>query len=572
MPASGGAAGAAIRAAVAQRAVRIRSACARAPSPMNSVGTTVAQPVEHAARACSRQARLDFAPVHRKRRIHLAAPRIHPGRDHARPVRLAAPTRASASSPETPINGFPSANASPCIVAMPMRRPVNEPGPVATAKTSMSPSATSARVEQRHQIAGQTLARATVGRVAGLARRRRGRHARARSCRPGRRVKGERPSHGITAMRSASQVPAFCMRAAMPHRATVTPAMRQYLDAKRQYRDAIVFFRMGDFYEMFYEDALVASRALDLTLTSRSKDAGGNGIPMCGVPFHAVGRLHRAAGQEGLPGRDLRAGGGSEEGQGLVKREVVRVVSPGTLTDAAYLDAREPAFLMAIVQASGATATYSAPRLSTSRPASSPRPNTRAPTGSRRWPTRSPCCGRARLWCSDDRDADPSSSAVARDRRAAAAGHDDRRRGHFEPEARPARAARSVEDARPRRVRPGRPARPRSRPPAGWSVICATRRRPTSRTCAPSATARAADSLIIDPITLKHLEVVAGSEGGRKDRCCTRSIARSRRWAAGCCAPGCCGRSARSSASAIVSTPSRSSPSARPSAASSARR
>src|SRR5678816_4880772 len=70
--------------------------------------------------------------------------------------------------------------------------------------------------------------------------------------------------------------------------ATVTPAMRQYLDAKRQYRDAIVFFRMGDFYEMFYEDALVASRALELTLTSRSKDAGGAGIPMCGIPFHAL--------------------------------------------------------------------------------------------------------------------------------------------------------------------------------------------------------------------------------------------------------------------------------------------
>ena len=62
--------------------------------------------------------------------------------------------------------------------------------------------------------------------------------------------------------------------------ASATPAMRQYLDAKQQYRDAILFFRMGDFYEMFYEDALVASRALELTLTSRSNDAGGNGIPM----------------------------------------------------------------------------------------------------------------------------------------------------------------------------------------------------------------------------------------------------------------------------------------------------
>ena len=71
---------------------------------------------------------------------------------------------------------------------------------------------------------------------------------------------------------------------------SLTPAMRQYHDAKRQYRDAIVFFRMGDFYEMFFEDALVASRALELTLTSRSKDAAGGAIPMCGIPYHAAGR------------------------------------------------------------------------------------------------------------------------------------------------------------------------------------------------------------------------------------------------------------------------------------------
>src|SRR4026207_2194510 len=69
--------------------------------------------------------------------------------------------------------------------------------------------------------------------------------------------------------------------------AGATPAMRQYFEAKRQYRDAIVFFRMGDFYEMFYEDALTAARALELTLTSRSKDSNGGAIPMCGVPHHA---------------------------------------------------------------------------------------------------------------------------------------------------------------------------------------------------------------------------------------------------------------------------------------------
>ncbi len=125
--------------------------------------------------------------------------------------------------------------------------------------------------------------------------------------------------------------------------------MRQYLDAKRQFRDAIVFFRMGDFYEMFYEDALVAARALDLTLTSRSKDAGGNGIPMCGLPYHAVdGYLTRMV-KKGFRVAICEQVEDPRKAKGLVKREVVRVVSPGTLTDASYLDAREPALLMAVV-------------------------------------------------------------------------------------------------------------------------------------------------------------------------------------------------------------------------------
>jgi len=133
--------------------------------------------------------------------------------------------------------------------------------------------------------------------------------------------------------------------------ASVTPAMRQYLDAKRQHRDAIVFFRMGDFYEMFYEDALVAARALDLTLTSRSKDAGGGAIPMCGVPFHAVdGYLARLV-TKGFRVAICEQVEDPKKAKGLVKREVVRVVSPGTLTDATYLDAREPAYLMSLAHA-----------------------------------------------------------------------------------------------------------------------------------------------------------------------------------------------------------------------------
>src|ERR1700688_2797564 len=142
---------------------------------------------------------------------------------------------------------------------------------------------------------------------------------------------------------------------------SATPAMRQYLDAKQQPRDAILLFRMGDFYEMFYEDALVASRALELTLTSRSKDING-GIPMCGVPFHAVDGYIARLVKKGFRVAICDQVEDPRKAKGLVRREVVRVVSPGTLTDSTFLDAREPAFTR---------------RLSTT-----------APTGCRRSPTR----------------------------------------------------------------------------------------------------------------------------------------------------------------------------------------
>ena len=130
--------------------------------------------------------------------------------------------------------------------------------------------------------------------------------------------------------------------------AGATPAMRQYFDAKRQYRDAIVFFRMGDFYEMFYEDALTAARALELTLTSRSKDSSGGAIPMCGVPFHAADGYIARLVKKGFRVAVCEQVEDPRKAKGLVRREVVRVVSPGTLTDAGYLEARAPAFLMAI--------------------------------------------------------------------------------------------------------------------------------------------------------------------------------------------------------------------------------
>jgi DNA mismatch repair protein MutS len=126
--------------------------------------------------------------------------------------------------------------------------------------------------------------------------------------------------------------------------------MRQYLDAKQQYRDAILFFRMGDFYEMFYEDALVAARALDLTLTSRSRDGQGTSIPMCGVPHHAVDSYLARLVKKGFRVAICDQVEDPKKAKGLVRREIVRVVSPGTLTDAQYLDAREPAFLLSMFE------------------------------------------------------------------------------------------------------------------------------------------------------------------------------------------------------------------------------
>ncbi len=124
--------------------------------------------------------------------------------------------------------------------------------------------------------------------------------------------------------------------------------MRQYLDAKAEHPDALVLFRMGDFYELFFDDAVTAARELELTLTSRSKDASGNGIPMCGVPHHAIDSYLIRLVKKGYRVALCEQMEDPRKTKGLVRREVVRVVSPGTLTDAAYLESREPAFLVAI--------------------------------------------------------------------------------------------------------------------------------------------------------------------------------------------------------------------------------
>ncbi len=131
---------------------------------------------------------------------------------------------------------------------------------------------------------------------------------------------------------------------------SLTPAMRQYFDAKRQHQDALLLFRMGDFYELFYDDALTAARVLDITLTSRSRDSHGNAIPMCGVPVHAFDTYLTRLVRKGFRVAVCEQVEDPRSAKGVVRREVVRVVSPGTLTDAAYLDAREPAFLTSLVK------------------------------------------------------------------------------------------------------------------------------------------------------------------------------------------------------------------------------
>jgi DNA mismatch repair protein MutS len=127
-----------------------------------------------------------------------------------------------------------------------------------------------------------------------------------------------------------------------------TPLMRQYLDIKEQYPDAIVFFRLGDFYEMFFDDAVIAARLLELTLTTRDKGKD-DAVPMCGVPHHAA-RVYIAKLTE--LGHKVVLCEQTEDpklAKGLVKREVVRIVTPGVVLDDDVLEPKLPRYLAALV-------------------------------------------------------------------------------------------------------------------------------------------------------------------------------------------------------------------------------
>jgi DNA mismatch repair protein MutS len=128
---------------------------------------------------------------------------------------------------------------------------------------------------------------------------------------------------------------------------SATPMLRQYLEIKKQYPGTILFFRLGDFYEMFNEDALTGSRELEITLTARQKDSAAP-IPMCGIPYHAAaGYIARLVGK-GYRVAICEQTESPAKGVKLVRREVVRVITPGTAIDSQLIDARAPIFIAAI--------------------------------------------------------------------------------------------------------------------------------------------------------------------------------------------------------------------------------
>jgi len=128
----------------------------------------------------------------------------------------------------------------------------------------------------------------------------------------------------------------------------LTPMMRQYMLAKERAPDALLMFRLGDFYELFGEDAKVASRELDIVLTSRSPSKGASRVPMCGVPYHAVDSYLAKLIRKGYRVAVCEQMEDPSKARGLVKREVIRVVTPGTVLDSTMLEEKANNWLVAV--------------------------------------------------------------------------------------------------------------------------------------------------------------------------------------------------------------------------------
>ena len=126
-----------------------------------------------------------------------------------------------------------------------------------------------------------------------------------------------------------------------------TPMMKQYLRLKAEAPDSLLLFRMGDFYEVFYDDARRAARLLDITLTTRG-ESGGAPIPMAGVPHHALDNYLARLVRQGESAAICEQVSDPQPGKGLVERKVVRVVTPGTITEEALLESRRDNLLAAL--------------------------------------------------------------------------------------------------------------------------------------------------------------------------------------------------------------------------------
>ncbi len=131
-----------------------------------------------------------------------------------------------------------------------------------------------------------------------------------------------------------------------------TPVMQQYLRIKAEHPDKLLFYRMGDFYELFFEDAERAARLLDITLTKRGH-SGGAPIPMAGVPYHAVEGYLAKLVRQGVAVALCEQMGDPAKAKGPVERRVARIVTPGTLSDEALLEERRENLLAAVAEGVG---------------------------------------------------------------------------------------------------------------------------------------------------------------------------------------------------------------------------
>ena len=125
----------------------------------------------------------------------------------------------------------------------------------------------------------------------------------------------------------------------------LTPMMKQYHEVKRRFPGKLVFFRLGDFYEMFYEDAVLASRELEITLTARNKDKSGSPIPMCGVPYHSVDGYIARLMKKGHKIAICEQVEDPRTAKKLVHREVTRVLTPGTVVEEMLLEPKDHNYL-----------------------------------------------------------------------------------------------------------------------------------------------------------------------------------------------------------------------------------